>query len=174
MTILNLTCNHCGAPLQVPEKTRFLTCRFCSSQLEVQHSENAVYTEVLQALDQRTSEIARDVGAIKRQNELAQLDREWERERESYLVRGQHGQRNIPSTAGSAFGMVIGVTFGFIWIAVTSSSGAPAIFPLFGVVVIVVVIIGSLVNMQKSVNYQKRHGEYERRREQLQNEDDAR
>ena len=36
--LLNLSCNHCGAPLQVPEETKYLTCTYCSSRLQVEHS----------------------------------------------------------------------------------------------------------------------------------------
>ncbi len=58
MRLLSLTCNHCGAPLEVPAKTRFLTCNYCSSRLEVHRSGSAVHTEVLEAIEERTKKIA--------------------------------------------------------------------------------------------------------------------
>jgi Flp pilus assembly protein TadB len=78
MKLITLSCNQCGAPLEVPEETRFLTCRFCTSLLAVEHSESAVYTRVLEALERQTSELAHDVKAMKLQQELEQLDRSWE------------------------------------------------------------------------------------------------
>ncbi len=50
MELLSLTCGHCGAPLEVPEETRYVTCGYCSSKLEVHRSGGAIYTEVLEAL----------------------------------------------------------------------------------------------------------------------------
>jgi hypothetical protein len=168
MNVLSLTCNHCGAPLQVEEGTRYLTCRFCSSQLEVQHSENAFYTKVLQVLDQRTSEMAKDLDVIKRQNQLEQLERDWQREREDYLVRGQNGTTTIPSAAGSLIGMAIGIAIGVLWVGFTSSlEGVPGFFPFFGVLVIIAVVFGSLRNLQKSIRYREREAEYHRRRQEF-------
>lgn len=167
MNVLSLTCNHCGAPLQVPEETRFLTCQFCSSQLEVQHAGNAVYTQVLQAIDQRTAAMAKDIDEIKRHNELEQLDRDWERERENYLVRGKDGHTSIPTTAGSLVGMTIGVIFSIFWIGLTASAGAPGFLQFFGVAALVLVVFGSLNNCRKALKYRSREADYEQRRQAL-------
>ena len=61
MNVVTLTCNHCGAPLEVPEGVNFFNCRFCSSRLAIEHSESAVYTRVLEELEQKTSEISQDL-----------------------------------------------------------------------------------------------------------------
>ena len=74
MKVISISCNHCGAPLDVPLKTRYLTCSFCESRLEVQQSGNAYFTSVLEAV----SQIEEDVGTIKLQNELERIDREWQ------------------------------------------------------------------------------------------------
>ena len=73
MTPLKLTCNQCGAYLEVPEETRFLTCTDCSSQLEVHRSASTAYTEVLEAN-----------ATAKRELELEKLDREWVEEIEKH------------------------------------------------------------------------------------------
>ncbi|MFM7607050.1 MAG: hypothetical protein ACKO8Z_17870 [Prosthecobacter sp.] len=33
METLFVSCNHCGAPLQIGKGTRFVTCQFCQSNL---------------------------------------------------------------------------------------------------------------------------------------------
>ena len=71
-------CNHCGGPLEVQDTTRFVTCSFCGCGLELFRSGNALYTEVLAAIEQRTRSIAEDVQAIRRQSAVDQLDREWQ------------------------------------------------------------------------------------------------
>ena len=82
MKLLALNCNHCGAPLEVPEKANYLTCTFCQTQLSVQRSGGAAYTEALEKLDERTEQIADDVEILKLQAELDRLDREWTSGRE--------------------------------------------------------------------------------------------
>jgi hypothetical protein len=72
-----VTYNKCGGALDIPAAARFVTCTYCGSRLEVHRSGGAAYTEVLDAIEQRTERIAEDVGHIRFQNELEQLDREW-------------------------------------------------------------------------------------------------
>jgi hypothetical protein len=77
-------------------------------------------------------------------NELARIDREWEMERQQYLVRTRYGVRTVP-TAGMGIGMaIVAGVFGTLWtiMAIAITGAAPAfgpfavakvIFPLFGV-----------------------------------------
>jgi hypothetical protein len=131
MKILTLTCNQCGAPLEVPAKTRFLTCTFCSSQLEVHRSGNAAYTEVLEAVQKRTEEVADDVETIELKLELEKLDREWKEERKRHLF-----QNSVP-TKGTAAGLaVFGVVIGIACIGVgVAGAGWEAIFMGLGMFV---------------------------------------
>ncbi len=78
------------------------------------------------------------------QNELARLDREWQIEREKYMVADRYGRRHVPTTGASlAGGIFIGV-FGVFWtiMAFGITSGIPdempfslmrVFFPLFGI-----------------------------------------
>ena len=166
MKLLNLTCNHCGAPLEVPAKTKFLTCSYCSSRLAVQHSGNAFYTEVLEALEERTEQIAEDVEIIKVQNKLDQLDREWMAQRENHMVRGKHGEYRVPSKAGSMIGAAIAVVFGIIWMGIAASAGGGA-FALFGLVVIGVAIAGAIYQAHKAEAYQQNKRIYQSRRQDV-------
>lgn len=47
MTLLSVSCNHCGAPLQITEETKFVTCLHCDHQLAVKHSDSAIFTGVI-------------------------------------------------------------------------------------------------------------------------------
>src|SRR5262249_44458086 len=73
---------------------------------------------------------------IKGQNDVARLDREWELERERYLVAGRYGYRYVPSQGMSVLGGIVIVGFGIVWTAMAASMGAPGFFPLFGVIFI--------------------------------------
>ncbi len=77
MDLITVSCNQCAAPLEVSASSRFVTCSFCQSQLEIHQSDSAAFTSVLDELKQQTDTIERDVFVIRKQNELAQLDRDW-------------------------------------------------------------------------------------------------
>jgi hypothetical protein len=49
MTSITLSCDHCGAALEAPQDTPFVTCKACESRLEIGRSDSAVYTIVLEA-----------------------------------------------------------------------------------------------------------------------------
>lgn len=77
MKLLSLNCNNCGGPLEVAEDTRFVTCGRCGSQLTVEHAGSAAFTRRIFELEQRTDELEQEVGAVRLQNELEQLERDW-------------------------------------------------------------------------------------------------
>ena len=116
----------------------------------------------------------RQFDEFKAHNDVAELDREWELEREKYQVRGKYGQRYTPSKAGSVVGgMVIGA-FGIFWtiMAATITSGMPgvgSVFPLFGILFIVGGIAMSIRGFVKAGQYDEAQEQYRRRRSELQN-----
>jgi uncharacterized Zn finger protein (UPF0148 family) len=67
MEILSMSCNKCGAPLQVPTGTNFVTCTYCKSALAIHRTGNAAYTEVLAGIDRKTDQILEHVEAIGKQ-----------------------------------------------------------------------------------------------------------
>jgi LSD1 subclass zinc finger protein len=165
--VTSVTCNHCGAPLEAPSGARYVTCAHCGSRLEIHRTDSSVYTEVLEVLDQRTREMAEDLDAIRRQNELEQLDREWSMRREGFLVHSKNGGTNVPSVAGGVIGCIVAVVFGIFWISITASTGAPGFFPLFGVLFIVVGLFAGISSMTKASGYQQAEQEYQQRRAEL-------
>ena len=92
--------------------------------------------------------LSEQLAEVRYQNELARLDREWEIERQKYLITDRYGRQHIPTT-GMGIGIaVVGGGFGVFWtimaIAITGSGPsdgpfgvARVIFPLFGVVFVV-------------------------------------
>jgi hypothetical protein len=170
-SLTSVSCSHCGAPLQVPDTTHFVTCSYCGTRLEVHRSGNAVYTEILADIDQRTQQIASDVDTIKRQNEIERLDREWQMQREGLLQRDKYGRASEPSAVGGMIGSVIAVVFGVIWMIVASSSGAPGFFVLFGLVFIGAAVIGGISSLGKAAQFNDAQQSYQQRRQQLMNGD---
>jgi hypothetical protein len=167
MRLISLTCNHCGAPLEVPANTRFVTCAYCSARLQIHRSGNAVYSEVLDEIDKRTERMADDLETIKLQNDLEALDRQWIMAREDFKVRGRDGEYRVPSKAGSVIGLVFVTIFGIFWTGTALKMGAPGIFPLFGVAFVAFAIIVGVMGMAKAQAYEENRKDYERRRREL-------
>jgi hypothetical protein len=165
--VTSVTCNHCGAPLQVPDSTRFVTCSHCGSQLEIHRSGNVVYTEVLERIEQRTERIAEDVSEIRRQNEVERLDREWQMRRDTLLVRDKNGNVSEPSGAGSMIGAGFAAIFGIIWTIVATSAGAPWFFALFGIGFVIAAVVGGFASIGKAATYRDEYQSYLRKRDGL-------
>jgi len=164
MTLVSVSCNSCGAALNVSNKSKFVTCNYCKSQLKVESSGETFYTEILDEI----KDVADDVETIKLQNQLERLDREWEMKCKSFMVRDNDGHEHIPTAGGSAAGGIIAVVGGIIWMIFTASMpGDPAIFPLFGLVFIAVGVIGSFSNGSKASEYQTQKQQYDAKRRQL-------
>jgi DNA-directed RNA polymerase subunit RPC12/RpoP len=172
MKLVSLSCDHCGAPLEVPEKTKFVTCTYCSSRLVVRQTGGAAYTEVLEALDERTEKIADDVEILKLQSQLDRLDHQWMLERERYMVHDKHGHRRFPSKVGSVLIGVLVIGFAVFWMAIAARHGGLPV--LFGFLFIAVAIFALVTNMRKADQYERRRRQYERRRDQLLRDIDGR
>ena len=71
--------------------------------------------------------VASQLAEVRYQNDLARIDREWEMEKEQYMVTGKHGTRHLP-TQGMGLGIAVGGgLFGLFWtiMAFSITSGAP-------------------------------------------------
>jgi hypothetical protein len=167
MDITKVSCNSCGASLDIAPGARFVTCRYCAASLEVKRTDSAVFTEVLTRIDKRTATMAEDLGAIRREQELERLDREWELRRQSLLVRGKHGSTSEPSTFGGIFVIAFGLIAGIAWMAFAASMHGSGAFPLFGLLFIGAAVASGVTMLSKASRLDSERREYEIRRNQL-------
>lgn len=123
------------------------------------------------ALAESTSQLE----CIKLQNEISQLDREWELERENYLITGRYGGRHVPTRSGSVIGGMVIVGFGTFWtiVAFTITHNSPwpfiaAVFPLFGILFVIGGAAMSAHSFIQAGKYEAAYHRYQERREQLQ------
>lgn len=177
MKIISLNCNHCGAPLEVPAKARFVTCGFCEAKLAVEHTGNSYSTSVLEDLKQTTEQIARDVAAIKSSSAIEKLDAQWERSRSQHLVTGKHGHQSLPTKGGAVAGGLFIAGFGLFWTIMAagitsagSQMGAPGvvrIFPLFGLLFIAFGLFNAFRIYSKAEAFEKDNRDYRQQRQKL-------
>jgi len=165
--ITSVNCNHCGATLEVDEKTRFVTCGYCQSRLVIQRTASAVFTEVLEKIEEQTGQIADNLKVIQMQNDLERLDREWAMSRENLMVSGQNGSRREPSIFGGVFVILIGVIGGGAWTLFAGTMGAPWFFVLFGFFFIGVTVVGGIASINKAGKLDSTRSDYEFQRRRL-------
>lgn len=165
MDVITVDCNHCGAPLEVSEKTRFVTCRYCQNRLAIKHSDTSVYTEVLEEIQETTEKLSQDMDVLKLQNQLEQLDREWLLERERHMVTGKHGNRAVPTKMGSVIGLFVVVIFGILVLG--EFSRMPGSIGLFPVLVLLLIVGGFVHSMFKANSHDEAEKRYQTHRRQL-------
>ena len=169
VAVTSIVCNQCGAPLPLQGSTRFLTCAHCGAQLEVHRSPDAIYTEVLEALDERTQKLTEEVESLKRDREIDWLDRDWAVQRESFLSPGTDGRMSEPSTTRGVFAIIGGTIFGGLLIFNTLASGTKPAGAFLGVLVFVIAVIGGVLSIAKARRFDEAKRIYQHRRRQLLN-----
>jgi hypothetical protein len=121
---------------------------------------------------------------VRHQNELARIDREWEMEREQYLITGRYGRRYVPTIPMGVATAAIGGGFGIFWtiMAVSITSGAPDVgpfsiarvfFPLFGVLFILIAVGWGVYCVSRAHKYEAAYRAYQDRRAEVSGERDA-
>ena len=167
MKITKVCCQGCGADLDIGEGLRFVTCNHCGSKLEVVHDATVTHTRHLERIERTTQAMAGNLKVIELQNDLERLDREWDAERESLMIRNKDGGTSEPSAAASAFGGMILIVGGIVWMVFTASNGAPGIFPLFGLVIIGFGIYSIANGASKAETFNSAQSIYQQRRSRM-------
>jgi len=163
MEIVLVNCNGCGAALDVGPDTRFVTCAQCGARLAVKRSATAAYTEILEGLDRKTDAIAEKLATIERQNELERIDREWEQEREQYLLTGRHGTKSEPNAAmGVVMAVVVG-GFGLFWTVGAVGAGGGGI-AFLGLIFVAFAVIFGYTSVMKAQAFEAAEQRYRKRR----------
>lgn len=165
MKLHALNCHNCGGLLKVPNHARYVTCAYCGSQLAVRESEGVRYTEEIKEIRERLDELADN-------NELKLLNEEWAVECKAYLVSSQNGGPRIPTRGGAVTEGFAGVVFLLIWIGLAvwmnmGTVGPGLLFPLFGVVGLVVCIRQAMEAHRKAVTYEQASKRYQQRRDEI-------
>jgi hypothetical protein len=162
-----LSCGKCGAPLSVPDGTRYLTCTFCGSRLEVHHEGGAAFTAVLEELAATTGRLAQDVEGLELERDLERLDADWEQERLRWCSLGEGRRAQEPS---SEWALVFGLgLFGAGVAAVVWGRKVLGTWtvPALGVVLAVIGVVGAICGGRRAEQYAAARDRYGTRRADL-------
>jgi hypothetical protein len=165
--ITRVCCQGCGANLEVDETIRFVTCNYCQARLEVVHDASTTHTRVLEEIREDTRRMVDNLRVIELQNDLERLDREWESRKQGFMMEGKHGHRHLPTAAGSIAGGMFLIVGGIVWIGFTVKMGAPAFFPLFGLLFIGMAIYKMIEGSSKAAAHGQADDEFNLRRSSL-------
>jgi LSD1 subclass zinc finger protein len=139
MNLETVTCNNCGAPLDVPAGARFVTCTHCQARLEVHRDASVVYTEKVAEIADNTHRMADDLAELRHNSDVEQAVRQWERGARWSMLRDSKGRPLKPPIApfiGIAIIMgMAGVVFAVIWIGTAWQFSGP--MAMFGVLFLI-------------------------------------
>jgi DNA-directed RNA polymerase subunit RPC12/RpoP len=164
MQVESVSCNNCGAPLEVGAGTNYVTCGHCGSRLAVKRTGSSLYTELLEELDRKTDTMARHLAELRYHAELERIDREWEQQRQGFLTTDKRGNKHEPTTAGAILGGVVLIGGGLFFAIVSGNIGAPFFFPLFGLAFAGFGVYLLITGPAKAQEFQRAREAYDRRR----------
>ena len=174
METISVRCNHCGAPLDVGTQTRFVTCQFCNSQLEIKRTDSSVFTQEVERIARNTDKMAENLEVIKLQNEIERLDREWTNQQAESAPSGKRG--GPQTTGGAILGLVFAVFFALVCFGIAGtagSSGAPGIFSLVPVGMGIFALVAAVMSLMKTSSLDQSRTDYQRKRNDLLNQIDG-
>lgn len=166
MELVKLSCNGCGADIELPDDARFVTCRYCDAKLEVKKTDGAIFTEVRQAIAKISDEVSSlkaENRVLRLQNEIDDLDRQWQARSQGMMLEGKDGSRS-PPTRGSA--LALGVGSVIMLIAVLSIGGTGTML-LPGMAIVCVFAILAVFLHRRAVKYEAALAEHESQRQEL-------
>lgn len=110
---------------------------------------------------------ASDPAYLRLENEIQQLDLDWERERESYMVRSRSGSLYVPSEVLSVLGVTAAVGFGIFLMVSAASMSTNASSALAGAILIILGPVVGIFYYTKATEYKQAERNYQERRQQL-------
>ena len=168
VAVESLVCQRCGAPLEVGRGAAFVTCAHCGTPLRVVRSDSAAWTELAGELTERTDRIEAKVDRLDRRSELADLDRDWDRTRQSLMVRGKHGREKEPSVVGGVIAGAVGLAGAAFAATMSAGAGFPTIVKIgFPLVFAGVGLYAAYHNLSKADRWRREERRYRRRRAEL-------
>ncbi|PQO27182.1 zinc ribbon domain-containing protein [Blastopirellula marina] len=172
MKLIPLNCRQCGAPLSVPEEVRHVTCLHCGTQLAVVREGAAAYTEILEQLERRTTNVEARLDALQRQHLVNQLDQDWYEDREQYYIRTKEGRTYLPSKIEAVFytgfSLAIAILVGWLSLTIHNTTGGPQVVGILAATLLGLVGLGSSMALyRKRIAYDKAEKRYLIRRAEL-------
>ncbi|MFO1094796.1 MAG: hypothetical protein U0992_16050 [Planctomycetaceae bacterium] len=179
MKLLTLTCQHCGAPLEVSTRVSQFQCLFCGSRLYVQWADSVARAEALDDESRRPVQQTKTPEQVRIEEEIDLLDDAWMKIRARFMIPDHEGQLRVPDkytiqgicglgvTLGIA-AMVSGFLLGWTRLRIDPAYLSTShMLPLAGVVMIVLVGAWSRIAYRRAVDFEVHQHAYQSERRRL-------
>ncbi|MEP4077891.1 hypothetical protein [Haloferula sp.] len=112
--LTKVACQSCGANLSIDESIRFVTCGYCSAQLEIVHDPSTIHSKLLEDVVKRQDAVEDELRILRLEKQIQRLERNWESFRARVSTKGKDGTLISPNKLGPIlFGLFAG-TIGLI------------------------------------------------------------
>lgn len=158
MDVQSLSCNNCGAPLEVSPNANYVTCSYCKARLAIKRNASTAYTEVLTQIGENTGQMAGDLRFMRLKQQLQLLDEHWQEQDQQFRqqqttlqAKAASANKSSRSTrAYSVLGMIIGIFVALDALSVTSSGAS---FLVCGLFIIAFAALGIWTSTTKGRKY---------------------
>lgn len=165
----SVRCQNCGAPLQIQESLRYITCAHCGSELEIVRDDSTVHTEVIKAIAGELETMRTKVKVLELQAEIDRLDHQWETDRVPLMITtDKSGTKVVPTNERGAAVILGGSFVGLFLFVIGFSSSKTSGFPIaIGTLIIIVGVLSGINIMNKAKAFFAAQDQYEKRRQEL-------
>lgn len=147
MKVITLSCNQCGAPLEVSKRAQYVTCNFCTARLQIKHEDGSSWTEEVE-------ELRSEVKNLKTREAVREYDQRWVEARKQYMNRNKKGEYSAPSKFEAT------LIFLFFSIPLSISQFFRSESHFMGYLVITLGVIYTLVQYAKADRFSKAKARY--------------
>ncbi|MDB6080520.1 MAG: hypothetical protein JWO82_4267 [Akkermansiaceae bacterium] len=166
MTIRKVSCQGCGASLEVSEDVRYVTCNYCDASLEIVHDTTVTHSLLLKKLERNTDRLIDEVTELRLARELELLDAAWQKFCKATFAVDSDGTVHEPSENESRGLAVIGIVVGVV-ICVAAAIGGSPFYILPGGALIALAAASFSRTPKLVTEYRKSKAVYQRRRQEV-------
>lgn len=180
MKLLTLSCQQCGAPLEVRAKARQFRCLYCGSAVHLYWADSAAQPKDPDDAGSRNFERIKSPELMRIETEIAQLDEAWIRTRTQFMLPGHDGQLIVPdknkiltaSTTGAVAGIAaIGAGVASLMeeqsFYLRDTPMSRLLMLLLGAGMMVVMVIWARIAYRRAVDFEVHQSQYQSERQRL-------
>ncbi|MDB6080519.1 MAG: hypothetical protein JWO82_4266 [Akkermansiaceae bacterium] len=164
MKTTRVSCQGCGASLEVHDLARYSTCAYCATQLEVVHETGAMQAQALDILERHNRRLSAELSEYRLREELSLLDKAWKALRQSWLEPDGRGGYYDPALTTAVFSCLL-ILGGIVLFALTIQSMAP--IAIAGPLMVLGGIWGLIRCAYKGMEHEAMTRQYDHRRSEL-------
>ncbi|MFC7337963.1 hypothetical protein ACFQY0_12295 [Haloferula chungangensis] len=167
--VTKVACQSCGANLSLDESIRFVTCGYCSAQLEIVHDRSTIHSKILNEVIKRQDAVEQELRILRLEKKIQRLESEWENFRQRVCSKDRQGNLVEPNRYSPAIMGVCAWTLGLI-IIVASGPNEQWLGLIIGLAILIVSYFVTRHGIRRAKEFAAMRSRYLHKRTQLKNE----